>query len=1053
MRFTSVWLDGYGRFENRMLSLLPGLQIVCGPNEQGKSTVRHFLTDMLYGQRRNQLRTFDESNELRRPWKGASRYGGRLRYVLDDGREFEVQRDFDKKQGTVTIFDCKHMRDVTAEFPRLKNREANFAEEHLGLSKAVFVHVATIGPMSLDDLGDDDALGQIREKVVSLTDSSDESGTAERALRVLAERGTEIGRQVSHSKKPLPVARFRLDALDNELARARATAADIAATDAQRAAASGQLTLAKEQKQTLEAELRQIESRSRAQRFAEAQRLQARIDEATQSCFMLSSAREFPLEHTPDVQRAANAAATARAQFDRTLAEQAELAKQLREESELLDADGIPQAVDIPESTEQELVTLESKIVRLRERAEELGTELVKAQERFAQAQADLQLLPDFSRLGADPVAWLTQLAASFRVARQTRGAAIEKLRRVREEIQRRKQSGSGPASVFAEFTDFTAEARAYEVDARVYGERSVQLTQQIDEMEHDASDHQDRMPAYLGLAALLLGVALVCAAVAAWRELAFVFVPASLFGAASFLMLVRWSWSRHLIGDIARDLDRAREELAELDQKHLGHKQQMDAIIAKAGYTSLREMEALHERHLRDSSDLDMLAATEQQLAREAHEEAEQVAHLFGRVTESFQATGETVAHEDDIDSAAGRAIARYQEYRDAKRRLSESRDRPGQLQKQLADAQTALEQLQRDEVGRALALRQVLRDTGFREESRYTSVLTALQAYRVRTAQVREKLGRVAIMREREHSLAVRLDAEQRDHEKQTVALTKRLAAGGVDTVDKWHALAKQAELYRKAWDDRAGSQERLEGTLRGETLESLRAAVEKAGTGAGPLTRTEDEVKHDLERCLALIETLAAEEHYAHIQVTQRAAGQRSINEIEEEREATALRVAELELELEATALALSLIEEAARDRHARIAPRVAATAGQYLRRITDGAYDEVMVSRELNISVRIPQTAQITDDPRRRLSKGTVDQVYLALRLALVQTISASGERAPLLLDDPFANYDDARLANALALLAEAGQSHQILLFTCRDDVSRAAAQLSIPVMNL
>jgi len=1054
VRFTTLWLDGYGRFTKRQLALSPGLQIIIGPNEQGKSTIRHFLTDMLYGQRRSaQLRTFDESNELRRPWGATDQYGGRLRYVLDDGREFEIHRMFDKKQGTVTIFDCKHMRDVTAEFARHKNREPNFADEHLGLGKAIFVHAATIGPMTLDDLGDDDALAQIREKIVSLADSSDESGTAETALRLLADRSTEIGRPVSHSKKPLPSARARLDALDAELLRARSAYVEIGALETRRFDVSQRLSAEKNRKIQLEEELRAIDSADRARRYAEAERLQIRIDETTQTCFSLSSAREFPLDQTPDVQRAANAAATARAQLERTSAEHAELERQLAEEARILEAEGISNLVEVPEATERELSALEGRMVRLRERIEEIDAELAKAQERFAQAQTELQGLPDFSRVGADPVAWLTQLATSFRVARQSRATTLEKLKRLREEIERKKRAIAGPANLFGAFGDFASESRAYDVETRVYDERSTQLTQHVVELQDDARDHAARMPGHLWVAALLVGLSLICAAVALQQDLSYVFVPAGLFGVASLLLFMRWFWSRQAIAEIEKELLRAQEEHSELDRQYSSRKQRIDALIQQAGYSSLREVEALHEHYVQETGGLQSLVANEQALVRDAQEEVERVTHLFRRVQESLLAAGETVDHEDDIDEAASRAIARYQEYRDAKRRLGESRDRPAQLQKLLSDTRNELEQCQRDEVERALSLRKQLREAGFREESRYTNVLAALQAYNVRTSQVREKLGRVAHMRERQHSLTVRLAAEKEDLAKQQEALTKRLAAGNVDTIEKWHEVAKQATQYRKAWEERARLQERLDSTLRGETMESLHAAIDPKSAGLVNLGRSVDDVQTDLRQCVACIDDLAAEEHELHIAITQRTTGQRALNEIEEERAEVAGRVADLELEQEATAYAASLIEEAARDRHARIAPRVATAAGQYLGRITNGAYNEVMVSRELTISVRIPQTAQLADDPKRRLSKGTVDQIYLALRLALVQSISASGETVPLILDDPFANYDDARLANALALLQEISKTHQILLFTCRQDVARAGEALKIPIVSL
>ncbi len=155
----------------------------------------------------------------------------------------------------------------------------------------------------------------------------------------------------------------------------------------------------------------------------------------------------------------------------------------------------------------------------------------------------------------------------------------------------------------------------------------------------------------------------------------------------------------------------------------------------------------------------------------------------------------------------------------------------------------------------------------------------------------------------------------------------------------------------------------------------------------------------------------------------------------------------------MELEATAHAATFIEAAARDRHARIAPRIAGAAGKFLERITQGAYSEIMISRDLKITVRIPQTAKLSDDPRRVLSKGTVDQVYLAIRLALIQTMSAGAESVPLLLDDPFANYDDGRLANALVVLTEVAKTHQVLLFTCREDVARGAVKQGVHVHKL
>jgi uncharacterized protein YhaN len=63
----------------------------------------------------------------------------------------------------------------------------------------------------------------------------------------------------------------------------------------------------------------------------------------------------------------------------------------------------------------------------------------------------------------------------------------------------------------------------------------------------------------------------------------------------------------------------------------------------------------------------------------------------------------------------------------------------------------------------------------------------------------------------------------------------------------------------------------------------------------------------------------------------------------------------------------------------------------------------------------------------------LSAGTRDQLYLAMRLAFARQISP-GEPLPLILDDPFSNFDDQRIAAALEILNAVGDDQQIILFT-------------------
>jgi uncharacterized protein YhaN len=66
---------------------------------------------------------------------------------------------------------------------------------------------------------------------------------------------------------------------------------------------------------------------------------------------------------------------------------------------------------------------------------------------------------------------------------------------------------------------------------------------------------------------------------------------------------------------------------------------------------------------------------------------------------------------------------------------------------------------------------------------------------------------------------------------------------------------------------------------------------------------------------------------------------------------------------------------------------------------------------------------------------KLSRGTSEQLYLAMRLALVREYSNHVEPLPVVLDDIFVNFDPERTRRALEAVGELSETHQILLFTC------------------
>lgn len=129
------------------------------------------------------------------------------------------------------------------------------------------------------------------------------------------------------------------------------------------------------------------------------------------------------------------------------------------------------------------------------------------------------------------------------------------------------------------------------------------------------------------------------------------------------------------------------------------------------------------------------------------------------------------------------------------------------------------------------------------------------------------------------------------------------------------------------------------------------------------------------------------------------------------------------------------ALEVLSEASGEIQKETSPGLNARINHYISQMTRGRYHDFKADTRLVLKTPSPETQEII--PAAVLSGGTVDQVYLALRLAMAELLEAKGERLPLLLDEVFAQYDDQRTRDTLSLLTQLSGDRQILLLTCKN----------------
>ena len=95
-----------------------------------------------------------------------------------------------------------------------------------------------------------------------------------------------------------------------------------------------------------------------------------------------------------------------------------------------------------------------------------------------------------------------------------------------------------------------------------------------------------------------------------------------------------------------------------------------------------------------------------------------------------------------------------------------------------------------------------------------------------------------------------------------------------------------------------------------------------------------------------------------------------------------------------------------------------------------KITNGKYSKIYFNDEQGLTVELDNGNYILAD---RLSIGTIDQLYLSLRLAMLDELST--EKVPIILDEAFAYFDNERLTNLLKYMLNEYSDRQIIIFTC------------------
>ncbi|HEC35051.1 MAG TPA: hypothetical protein ENI39_00780 [Anaerolineae bacterium] len=265
-------------------------------------------------------------------------------------------------------------------------------------------------------------------------------------------------------------------------------------------------------------------------------------------------------------------------------------------------------------------------------------------------------------------------------------------------------------------------------------------------------------------------------------------------------------------------------------------------------------------------------------------------------------------------------------------------------------------------------------------------------------------------------------------------------------------WDEFSQRLSECKRLLDQRRDAQTRRDALLGDQTLEAL---IEERKTASRHRRDAEEALKdpemrkaaevtpiryQELKQYIERLEEELAEKWPEKIKCqTLRDEATYTIEDVHrlEEQKATAERsLARLEEWLNVYQLTRDVMgqakEQTMRSARDELEPRI----GAYLCRITQGRYAQVEADDDLNLRVFSREKGDWVTPDSGELSRGTVDQLYLAARLALLDLLYRA-TKPPLLLDDPFVKFDPDRREQTIALCREIAQEHQVLLFTCSD----------------
>ena len=195
MKIKNIKINNYGNLENKNINLENKINIIYGKNESGKSTLLNYIKNIFYGISKTKNGKEISDFEKYKPWT-KEEFSGKLKYELDCGDQFEVYRDFNKRNPRVFN---GNLEDISDKFNIDKKDGIQFFYEQTNVNEDMFL--STVVSMQQGVRLSKESQANLIQRVANLADTGDDNISFKRVIDRLNKRQVEeIGTQRTQGK-------------------------------------------------------------------------------------------------------------------------------------------------------------------------------------------------------------------------------------------------------------------------------------------------------------------------------------------------------------------------------------------------------------------------------------------------------------------------------------------------------------------------------------------------------------------------------------------------------------------------------------------------------------------------------------------------------------------------------------------------------------------------------------------------------------------------------------------------------------------------------------